>query len=109
MEKLGQDTTASDVEDLFEPSVYLDYFNKTYAKQLEGKQIKLADLPKGDRIVHRIERALAEKDIKVRPSGGFNHYSVAAMFVSSPPTKLDDATAARFSALFDAINNNFKK
>lgn len=107
--KLGQDTITSDVEDLFEPAVYLEYFNKTYAKQLEGKPIKYADLPEGDRIVHRIERYLTEKDIKVRPSGGFNHYAVAATFVSSPPTKLDEATVTRFSALFDAINNNFKK
>lgn len=107
--KLGQDTIASDVEDLFEPAVYFEYFNKTYSKQLEGKPLKFADLPEGDRIVHRIERALAEKDIKVRPSGGFNHYAVAATFVGSPPTKLDEATVNRFSALFEAINNNFKK
>ncbi len=109
IEKFGQDTIATDIEDLFEPSVYLDYFNKTYAKQLDGKQIKLEDLPKGDRIVHRIERTLADKDIKVRPSGGFNHYSVAAKFGSSPPTKIDEFTATRFSALFDAINSNFEK
>lgn len=109
IEKLGQDTIASDVEDLFEPSVYLEYFNKTYANQLRGKPILLADLPQGDRIVHRIERALAENDIKVRTSGGFNHYLVAATFGSSPPAKLDEATVTRFSALFDAINNNFKK
>jgi len=109
IEKLGQDTIASDVEDLFEPSIYLEYFNKAYAKQLGGKLIKLADLPQGDRIVHRIERALVEKDIKVRTSGGFNHYLVAAMFGRSPPTTLDEATVTRFSALFDAINNNFKK
>lgn len=105
--KLGQDTIPSDIEDLFEPSVYLDYFNKTYAKQLEGVSIKLEVLPKGDRIIHRIERYLADQNIKVRPSGGFNHYSVAAMFGSSPPTKLDDATVTRFSALFEAINNTF--
>lgn len=107
--KLGQDTLPSDVEDLLDPAVYLEYFNKTYAKQLGGKPIKLADLPQGDRIVHRIERALEEKDIKVRPSAGFNHYAVAATFGSAPPTKLDKDTAIRFTALFDAINSNFKK
>jgi hypothetical protein len=36
-----------------------------------------------------------------------NHYSVAATFGSAPPTKLDDDTVARFSALFEAVNNIF--
>lgn len=105
--KLGQDTLPSDIEDLLQPALYLDYFNKTYAKQLNGTSLKETDLPKGDRIVHRIERALSEKNIKVRPTGGFNHYAVAATFGSSPPSKLDDETITRFDALFEAINRIF--
>ena len=105
--KLGQDTLPSDIEDLLQPALYLYYFNKTYAKQLNGTSLKETDLPKGDRIVHRIERALSEKNIKVRPTGGFNHYAVAATFGSSPPSKLDDETITRFDALFEAINRIF--
>lgn len=92
---------------MLQPALYLDYFNKTYAKQLNGTSLKETDLPKGDRIVHRIERALTEKNIKVRPTGGFNHYAVAATFGSSPPSKLDDETKTRFDALFEAINRIF--
>lgn len=105
--KLGQDILPSDIEDLLQPSLYLDYFNKTYAKQLTGTSLNEAGLPKGDRIVHRIERALSEKNIKVRPTGGFNHYAVAATFGSSPPLELDEETLTRFDALFEAINRIF--
>jgi hypothetical protein len=105
--KLGQDTLPTDVEDLLNPVLYLDYFNSAYAKQLNGTSITEADMPAGDRIIHRIERALSDKGIKLRPSGGFNHYLVAAMFGSSPPAKLDDDTVTKFSALFDAVNKIF--
>lgn len=107
LSKLGQDTLPTDVEDLLSPALYLDYFNKAYAKQLSGTSITEKDLPKGDRIVHRIEQSLSEKGIKVRPSGGFNHYTVAALFCSSPPLKLDEDTVAKFSALFEAVNRIF--
>lgn len=105
--KLGQNTLPTDIEDLLSPAVYLDYFNKAYAKQLGGVSIAEQDLPKGDRIVHRIERVLTDKSIKVRPSGGFNHFTVAAIFGSAPPTKLDKETLTRFSALFEAVNHVF--
>lgn len=105
--KLGQDTLASDIEDLLQPAIYLDYFNKTYAKQLSGVLLSEKELPKGDRIVHRIERALSEKNIKVRPSGGFNHYAVAATFGSAPPSEVDEESLNKFEALFEAINRIF--
>ena len=105
--KLGQDTLPSDIEDLLQPTIYLDYFNKTYAKQLNGTLLNEKELPKGDRIVHRVERALSEKNIKVRPSGGFNHYAVAAAFGSSPPSAVDEETLNKFEALFEAINRIF--
>ena len=107
LEKLGQNTLPTDIEDLFTPSMYLDYFHKAYDQQLNGELLKEADLPKGDRIVDRIERALSKKTINVRPSGGFNHYTVAAMFGSTPPSKLDEETVTRFSSLFDAVNRLF--
>ena len=105
--KIGNDNEASDVEDLFNPTLYLDYFNKTFAKQLSGASIKEIDLPKGDRVVARIEQFLAGKGICIRPSGGFNHYAVAAKFATQPPMKIDADTITRFNALFEAVNSAF--
>lgn len=101
--RIGQDSVPSDIEDLFDPVLYLEYFNKVYAKALGDEVIVESDLPAGDRIVQRIERALEAKNINVRPSGGFNHYAVAAAFSTSPPAQLDADTFARFNALFEAI------
>lgn len=101
---IGQNTIASDIEDLLDADVYLDYFNKTFAKPLAKTVVKEADLPKGDRIVHRIERYLDEKSIKLRPSGGFNHYAVAATFGSSPPKAVSADMLKRFTALFESLN-----
>jgi len=56
------------------------------------------------RIVERIERHLQEKGIVIRPSGGFNHYTVASNFASHPPAKLDADTLKRFEAMFVAVN-----
>ena len=102
--KLNQNTVASDIEDLFDAALYLDYFNKTFAKTLAGLAIAEADLPAGHRIVGRLEKHLADKAIKLRPSGGFNHYSVAATFAAAPPAVLSGETKARFNAMFEALN-----
>jgi hypothetical protein len=64
------------------------------------------DLPEGDRIVDRLERYLVGNGLQLRPSGGFNHYTVASHFASSQP-KLDPDTLTRFEALFKAINAPF--
>jgi hypothetical protein len=50
---------------------------------------------------------LEKQSIKVRPSGGFNHYLVATQFASVPPASLEEETLKRFEALFDAINKLF--
>lgn len=102
--KLGQNTIASDIEDLLEPTLYLDYFNKAFAKQLKDNFLTEEDLSPGHRIVVRIEKYLADQTIKLRPSGGFNHYAVSAAFAATPPLSLSDDTKARFSALFEALN-----
>ncbi len=75
--------------------------------QLAGVKIKEVDLPPGDRIVDRIERYLVTYGIKLRPSGGFNHYLAASAFARNPPTTLDADTLARFEALFKAVNALF--
>lgn len=104
LEKLGQNSLATDIEDLFDASMYLEYFSKTYSKQLNNEVLQEVNLPSGDRIVLRIEKYLADKGIKVRPSGGYNHYAVAATFASSPPTIVSEDVKKRFSAMFSALN-----
>jgi hypothetical protein len=77
---------------------------RLWTKGLGRWSIKESELPAGDRIIDRIERYLASKGIPVRPSGGFNHYLVAAQFASKPPASLDADTMGRFEALFKALN-----
>jgi predicted ATP-dependent endonuclease of OLD family len=101
---IGKSGQASDIEDLLPVSLYLDYFNRTFSQHLESKKVVETDLPAGDRILERIERYLADTGIQVRPSGGFNHYAVASLFVSSPPGSLDVNTLVRFESLFKAVN-----
>ncbi|WP_375765256.1 AAA family ATPase [Archangium gephyra] len=107
LKALGKSGRPSDVEDLQSPGLYLDCFNKTFAKQLGGKKVTESDLPTGDRILQRIERYLTASGTLLRPSGGFNHYAVASSFVSNPPANVDPDTLARFEALFRAVNDLF--
>jgi len=104
LDELGKERQASNTEDLFEPEFYLDYFNRTFSKQLSDVAINESELPKRDRIIHRIESYLKDKNIELRPSGGFNHYAVASYFASNPPTSLNDKTLSRFEELFKAVN-----
>lgn len=104
LDNIGENSIPSDIEDLLPTSLYLEYFNKVYADKLGNQLLSESNLPEGDRIVVRITQALKESGINVRPSGGFNHYAVAAAFATSPPDQLDATTQARFEALFDAVN-----
>ncbi|WP_313124973.1 AAA family ATPase [Pseudescherichia sp.] len=94
----------SDIEDLLSTKLYIDYFNKTFEKQLPDK-IKISDLPIGSRIIERLNRYLKEKNISLRPSGGFNHYLVASTFGSNPPKAIDEKTLSNFENLFKDINS----
>lgn len=107
LRNLGVSGRATDIEDLFEPALYLDYFNKAYANQLGSRVVTEAELPPGDRVVERIERFLDSNAIKLRPSGGFNHYLPASAFASNPPATLSTDTFARFEAAFKAANALF--
>jgi hypothetical protein len=98
---------ATDTEDLFDPALYVEYFNNAFAKPLSGVAIRYTDLPSGDRIVDRLERYLEAKQIRIRPSGGFNRYVVASYFASYPPLVLDADTLKRFEELFKAVNALF--
>lgn len=105
---IGTDGQATDTEDLLAPSLYLEYFNKAFTKPLNGLVITEKDLPVGERIIERLERYLKAKGIQVRPSDGFNHYTVASHFASNPPASLDDESIKRFEALFTAVNALFQ-
>jgi hypothetical protein len=104
---IGKSGRPTDTEDLLPVGLYLDYFNKAFAKQLGGRRIAEGDLPAGDRIIDRIERHLSMTGTQVRPSGGFNHYAIASQLASAPPTSLDADTVSRFEALFQAVNALF--
>lgn len=97
----------SDIEDLLSNKIYIDYFNKTFEKLLPEK-IKTSDLPAGSRIVDRINRYLKERNITLRPSGGFNHYLVASTFGAFPPKTIDEKTLLHFENLFKDINDALK-
>jgi len=105
---LGDSGQPSDIEDLLPVGTYLGYFNAAFAKQLAGVALTEADLPPGDRVIVRIEQGLKAKGITLRPSGGFNHFLPSSRFSSAPPQSLDADTAARFRALFAAVNAIFE-
>ncbi|UYO50264.1 hypothetical protein KQX64_06730 [Rhodopseudomonas palustris] len=90
---------------MFELETYLHYFNRAFADKL-GAPIVEKNIPKGDRIVERLERYIEAKKTQLRPSGGFNHYVSATVFARNPDV-LDDNSLARFEALFAAINKLF--
>lgn len=96
-----------DIEDLITPAKYLALFGATYSKELDGREIREADLPNGDRIVDRINRFLEAEGLQVRPSGGFNHYRVANQLASQAKLKLDAPSLKRFEALFEHVNGLF--
>lgn len=106
--KMGEDGIPTDVEDLIDPDVYLKLFCDVYKKELNGIIIDDTSLPAGDRIVQRIEKHLSNNSIKIRPSGGYNHYAVAAAFATSTPENLSETTIKRFAGLFKEINNSLK-
>lgn len=98
---------ATDVEDLLSPAFYLRLFNATFATGLGGREVNLADLPPGDRIVERITRYLGDTGIQLRPSGGVNHYAVANQLASSPSRTVEKDTLTRFEELFKKVNSLF--
>ena len=108
LDKFGEDSIATDVEDLLDPEKYIAVFSQVFKKELNGKVVMESDLPSGDRIIHRIEKYLSGNGIKVRPSGGYNHYAVAAAFVLGIAENCTEDTVTRFTALFKDINSALK-
>lgn len=106
LKSVGTNTCATDLEDLLEPTTYLGHFNEVYSKALDGTVLKFEDLPPGDRIVQRIEKLLISNQLKVRPTNGYNHFSVAAAYIAVPPKKISKDVIQRFSKLFETINQS---
>lgn len=81
-----------DIEDLFEPTEYLDLYNATF-----NKAHKLKDLKGADRIIKRLERLEGAE---------FNHGRVAGYFLSNQAgviARLSEATLSRFESLISAL------
>jgi len=81
-----------DIEDLFEPSEYLDLYNATFKKAH-----KIKDLKGTDRIIKRLERLEGTE---------FNHGRVASHFLSNQTTiipRLSPDTLSRFESLISAL------
>jgi len=83
----------ADLEDMFEPGLYLQFLRGSGVADLRVK-----DLPPGQRIVRRVEQALGRK---------FDHYLPAAHFLQNQGPLLSgiaDKTLDRFERLFEKIN-----
>lgn len=83
----------ADIEDLFTPGEYLDFFNRAY-----GANIKVSDLKGTDRVVARITRHLGKE---------FNHGYVAATFLRNVDKSLKSLSAGtfdRFEKVLVALN-----
>ena len=82
----------ADIEDLFEPSEYLELYNATFKKAHT-----LKDLKGGGRIIKRLERLEGAE---------FNHGRVAGHFISNQAgviPRLSDGTLSRFESLISAL------
>lgn len=87
--------TEADIEDLFEPSEYLEMFNGAF-----GEKLLLDDLQGNDPIVRQIARVINKKY--------FNHGVVADYFLRNRDRllqRLSDNTYNRFEKLFNILNS----
>jgi hypothetical protein len=98
-------TKPTDIEDLLPVDDYVAAFNASFAKQL-GEEARVTDLPAGDRIIVRLERWLKAKNLQLRADGTFSHHLVAVNYIAKGASA-DEATLARFEALFKAANALF--
>ena len=96
-------TSEADIEDMFEPQMYLDVFNGEYDKELV-KPIMLQDLGRHPRILGRIDSWLKANPLT---TGAFNHYRPARHFaenIANLGPKLSNGTLDRFEAAFKKLN-----
>lgn len=100
-EVVGRDE--ADLEDILDPGFYLRLVNGAYASQLGDHPLKVADLPHGDRITHRIASVFQDRDIN---KGRLNHYSPAKHLLQKQKSlKIPAATLDRAELLLRKINS----
>ena len=84
------ETEHADIEDLFSDGDYVKLYNKTF-----GKSVKVADLPKGTRIVKRLEAL----------EGAFDHGRVAETLLRTHlEFALTDNSLEHFAKLLEIVN-----
>jgi predicted ATP-dependent endonuclease of OLD family len=99
-EVVGRDE--ADVEDILDTGFYLKLVNGAYASQLGDQPLKVADLPKGDRITHRIASVFRDRGIN---KGRLNHYSPAKHLLQKQNSlKIPTASLDRAELLIKKIN-----
>jgi hypothetical protein len=83
----------ADVEDLFEPDFYLELLCSSGVANLS-----LKDLPRGDRIIKRVEQKLGQR---------FDHYQAAAYFLQAQEQmlpRINERSLEHFEHLFERFN-----
>ncbi|MFC3301018.1 hypothetical protein ACFOD8_15475 [Arthrobacter agilis] len=94
----------ADIEDVFEPSFYVELINDAYQGLLSGKKLTVKELPDDPRLVRRVERAFETRGIN---HGRINHFSPAAALnrrQSHYVPKINEKTLDRAEQLFASIN-----
>jgi predicted ATP-dependent endonuclease of OLD family len=98
-------TAEADIEDMFDDDFYLALVNEEFKEELI-KPISPVDLPRGGRIIVRIENYLAMNPLK-NGSKEFNHFRPARRLAESLAIfgpRVSDAALARFEAAFSKLN-----
>lgn len=98
------DKTEADIEDIFTPEYYLNLVSRAYAGMLNNRKIKIQELPRGNRIVKRVELYFQKNNIN---KGRLNHYSPAAVLLraSDELPQPDRETLQNAEELFKRINS----
>lgn len=98
------DKAEADIEDIFTPEYYLNLVSRAYAGMLNNRKIKVQELPRGNRIVKRVELYFQKNNIN---KGRLNHYSPAAVLLraSDELPQPDRETLQNAEELFKRINS----
>lgn len=105
---LDESTNEADIEDLLPSELYIDAFNASYTKELNGKTLTVKVLGDHPRIVERINKWLKQNGITLLKDGGFNHYRVAqAALPKLTVESLKPEELAIFEKLFERVSHAF--
>ena len=97
-------TKEADIEDMFEPSFYLDLVNAEYKAQLNAPIAEASLTSQHPRILVRLDEYFKANPLK---TGHFNHYRPARYLgenIGALSSKLSSDTLNRFEAAFKAFN-----